>query len=1801
MLGTLGILTLVCVVANVRLVGRVLREPPASTSGAADTAAAAPPTANRCAELVGGSGRGAAADNADAIDWADAGRRLGLDAATARLCAEPGPVRASVDAAAKALLLHWPTGSGRRGEDLGALCYRESVRQRRPVALPARGLSFGWPAHITSSDLRVAAADLTPPSQPMFCGGYARWPGRAQLLSALQSPVRPSNAAPPAHPAEPGPQFVTATVLADPLAQAYSHRQKSNAAPLSWWRPLAEEAHPPHWLDNMAFDLGLDQALSQEVSQRTWTRADLQAPWTLAPGPGELSDKLQAAAPHLLRRVERDFDLVLLAEYPEASAVLMQQALGWSAEQVVALTRHTWHRPDKPDYSKTSGSPHYPPPTLDRLLYVHFNATFWQRLRAIDDAAEKMARIRALRQTWEKRCAALPLVADELRSDALLALERNGAGDSAAAFCHLSALSTLGLVAHLRRVRFQTPDLAHANPDRVQADGPVLAPGAPDGGRCQVAAPSHRRRFVWIKTHKTGSSTVTNILHRFVWEHNVSAALPHDDMFYGWPDPQDLPATFTRGKEPLVFEALCSAHARYSPARMDRLVPGADYITLLRHPVSHFLSSWAYWRVTEKTKPPYPNLSAEDFLRDPEKHLAAVPPPQVRLIHNSMAHDLGLPTNPDPRDVENLLVHVQRRFRVVLILEHLDESLIVLKHRMGWTLGDVLYFRLKVSKKAKPRVADHLAEAVLRFNAADLALYRHFNATLWTAIAEIPDFERELGALRAANEALSSACQGLAGQDDMVLRRRLTDDLAREAVREGDAGGLPHCALALMDSIGYSRALKVRAGLEHSECMVPHQTAHVLLAAPPVVPGAPVHPGEDVLRSIFHRYGLRRNLDFLLPASDRALLGGAWEEDAGMAAWEGRERKGGDGEPVHGGHARHPHMAVSWPLAPVDAGLLKSQRMPRTDAKIIHLVQDPVRVFLRQFFALDLPQRLWLEQVRSGRRTGQGAASGDAGLTPARFLAAPERHRHLLSAGEWDLLFSPLVSSMGLELGNASSAHDVFVTIANQALYIDPVLPAEHMSEALPVLRRLLCWDEEDFAVSRDRMFWTGGGAERGLSAAEQAYRVFEQRHLTPTLRKRFEEWSVADAAAYRVFNMTFWGIVDKSSRLEEEQRRLEVWGDRLDSQCRGVEERTGRGGENVLREAGGGVGAMTSSPALVDLRCRILAMDSVEFARAARQQQGWRGHVCAATRPAARATVAVDVWSAAGKALASVFLAFAWREQMKVVVDNKGLPPGEGVGSLFPHAVNFERLLRVVEMDDGGAGAGAGPGDGGHVNDNELRFVAWEDPVCRFAREWQRLGGGWVGQEGGIVGRNGVTVTLADLAEGDGGGALARLTPAAQVALSNPQARRFAIMMDKTVRGGASAVSAEETIAVLERLFSAVLVGSLLESVAHVAHITCWDLGGVWRTGNHEEGDCGGMHMTAEQRKQLEGVVERVSAADLTVHKHFAKVQADRAEATAFFSDHVEQLAAREDKTESMCAALDKGGDSSLRGAGAAAASRPAPSRDERRKLLLAQPAGDRRSLEQGCHARMLDYAGLRRLTLASMGRDVDECQQPWEAGHDRPEALVFAGQGVGRMDLGWSPLEVLTVIGSDRRRPMAVVLASPVELFLQAWEMLGMQGRMETRMGGQGREEAVQAFAEMDAEARTAMLNRTELALLINPQARVLASTAEPEAAIGSRFANDVIVSGRVMPMLVDMWPESVILLRRRTCMDAETVARAVKAVGAGAGVKTSPALATAVKKLCPVDWLLHTIARSHLQRVMQQGVGFVQEVSSLRKRIV
>ncbi|XP_078681761.1 galactose-3-O-sulfotransferase 2-like [Branchiostoma floridae x Branchiostoma belcheri] len=107
---------------------------------------------------------------------------------------------------------------------------------------------------------------------------------------------------------------------------------------------------------------------------------------------------------------------------------------------------------------------------------------------------------------------------------------------------------------------------------------------------------------------------------------------------------------------------------------------------------------------------------------------------------NHLAFDLGYPTEgaDDMEAAEAYIKELDEDFTLVLLLEHLDESLVLLRRLMRWGIQDVLYDIIpknvrKYTYKSYTPTAEELAN-LRRWKAVDYRLYDMFNRSLWRKI-----------------------------------------------------------------------------------------------------------------------------------------------------------------------------------------------------------------------------------------------------------------------------------------------------------------------------------------------------------------------------------------------------------------------------------------------------------------------------------------------------------------------------------------------------------------------------------------------------------------------------------------------------------------------------------------------------------------------------------------------------------------------------------------------------------------------------------------------------------------------------------------------------------------------------------------------------------------------------------------------------------------------------------------------------------------------------------------------------------
>lgn len=97
-----------------------------------------------------------------------------------------------------------------------------------------------------------------------------------------------------------------------------------------------------------------------------------------------------------------------------------------------------------------------------------------------------------------------------------------------------------------------------------------------------------------------------------------------------------------------------------------------------------------------------------------------------------MAFDAGLDTTSfsDASAVDKLIIKMEEHFDLVLIAEQMERSLVLLADLLCWPLDDVVSLRPEVRPTAPTTLSDEQRGKLRALNAADCAIYEHFNKTL---------------------------------------------------------------------------------------------------------------------------------------------------------------------------------------------------------------------------------------------------------------------------------------------------------------------------------------------------------------------------------------------------------------------------------------------------------------------------------------------------------------------------------------------------------------------------------------------------------------------------------------------------------------------------------------------------------------------------------------------------------------------------------------------------------------------------------------------------------------------------------------------------------------------------------------------------------------------------------------------------------------------------------------------------------------------------------------------------------------
>ncbi|XP_078594376.1 galactosylceramide sulfotransferase-like isoform X1 [Branchiostoma floridae x Branchiostoma japonicum] len=276
-----------------------------------------------------------------------------------------------------------------------------------------------------------------------------------------------------------------------------------------------------------------------------------------------------------------------------------------------------------------------------------------------------------------------------------------------------------------------------------------------------------KQNVAFVKVHKAGSTTVQSVFLRYGYSHNLTVMLPggRNPASFSWPNnPSPGDAYPVSGG---VYNIL-THHARYHPETIQaRMPPDTVRVAIMRHPLDHLKSMFNFIHLNTKYKllsinPIQTFLeNVTDYAEIDSKFYEGRSP-----TRNFQSYVLGFDQMKDVGDesTEQHFREVTTDVPFVMILEHLDESLVVLKRTLCWSLADIFYdwtarnYRKFYYKSSS--LSDLAMENHRKWSSIDYALYEHYNRTLWEEVSRGgEDFALELEHFRTMNSNVNEHCR----------------------------------------------------------------------------------------------------------------------------------------------------------------------------------------------------------------------------------------------------------------------------------------------------------------------------------------------------------------------------------------------------------------------------------------------------------------------------------------------------------------------------------------------------------------------------------------------------------------------------------------------------------------------------------------------------------------------------------------------------------------------------------------------------------------------------------------------------------------------------------------------------------------------------------------------------------------------------------------------------------------------------------------------------------------------------------
>ena len=259
----------------------------------------------------------------------------------------------------------------------------------------------------------------------------------------------------------------------------------------------------------------------------------------------------------------------------------------------------------------------------------------------------------------------------------------------------------------------------------------------------------------FLKVHKAGSSTIQNILFRFGIRNSLTFLLPYKWQYVKYKS-DIIPLYKARHYD--IF----ACHAIFKPDFFDLLPKNAINMAIVRDPLTRMISA-AYFYRDVMQKEYLMNISRETLIPDLINHADLYDREVFSRTKNSMGCDFGFPetvSRKDARMIEVYMTYLKNRFSLVLLMERFDESIVLMKRRLNWSVRDIIYMKSNSNPHPVVNLTQSEKDKFKEISFLDYEIYNTFSEIFAQTVEELGDeFQQEVKYVRTVNNFVSEFCR----------------------------------------------------------------------------------------------------------------------------------------------------------------------------------------------------------------------------------------------------------------------------------------------------------------------------------------------------------------------------------------------------------------------------------------------------------------------------------------------------------------------------------------------------------------------------------------------------------------------------------------------------------------------------------------------------------------------------------------------------------------------------------------------------------------------------------------------------------------------------------------------------------------------------------------------------------------------------------------------------------------------------------------------------------------------------------